>query len=79
MATDTNAYNPSLPKDGNPPEPISTTIARWNILLKIQCDDAVGVIMEHRKDLTRTRIPDEHWKAVRASEEPQGYDRKAYE
>jgi hypothetical protein len=74
-----NAYNPNLPEDGTPPEPISTTIARWNTLFKIPGDDAVDVIMEHRNNLTRTRISDEHWEAVRTSKEPQGYDREAYE
>ena len=74
-----NAYNPHLSDDGTPPEPISTTIARWNALFKIPGDDAVDVIMEHRNNLTRTRISDEHWDAVRTSKELQGYDREAYE
>jgi hypothetical protein len=74
-----NAYNPNLPEDGTLPEPISTTIARWNSLFEIPGDDAVDVIMEHRNNLTRTRISDEHWEAVRTSKEPQGYDREAYE
>ena len=73
-----NAYNPNLPEDGTPAEPISTTIARWNKLFKIPGDDAVDMIMEHRNNLARTRISDEHWEAVRASKEPQGYDREAY-
>lgn len=74
-----NAYNPNLPEDGTTPEPISTTIARWNRLFKIPGDDAVDVIMEHRNNLTRTRISDEHWEAVRTGKESQGYDREAYE
>ena len=74
-----NAYNPNLSEDGAPPEPISITIARWNTLFNIPGDDAVDMIMEHRNNLTRTRISDEHWEAVRTSKEPQGYDREAYE
>lgn len=74
-----NAYDANLPEDGTPAEPISTTIARWNKLFKIPGDDAVDMIIEHRSNLTRTRISGEHWEAVRARKEPQGYDREAYE
>lgn len=74
-----NAFNPNLPEDDTPPEPISTTISRWNNLFKIPGDDAIDRIMEHRNNLTRTRISDEHWEAVRTSKESQGYDREAYE
>lgn len=74
-----NAYNPNLPEGETPAEPISTTIARWNKLFKIPSDDAVDMVIEHRSNLTRTRISDEHWETVRASKEPQGYDREAYE
>lgn len=74
-----NAYNPNLPEDDTPPEPISTTIARWNKLFKIPGDDAIDRIMEHRNNLTRMRISDEHWEAVRTAKESQGYDREAYE
>lgn len=74
-----NAYNPNLPEDGTPPEPISATIARWNKLFKIPGDDAIDMIMEHRNNLTRTRISDDHWEAVRTGKESQGYDREAYE
>ncbi|GAB7330366.1 hypothetical protein MBLNU13_g01992t1 [Cladosporium sp. NU13] len=74
-----NAYNPNLAEDGTPPEPISTTIARWNNLFKISGDAAVDVIMKHRNNLTRTRVSDDHWEAVRTGKESQGYDREAYE
>ena len=74
-----NAYNPDLPEDGTPAEPLSTTINRWNTLFKIPGDDAIDMIMQHRNNLTRTRISEEHWEAVRTTKEPQGYDREAYE
>jgi hypothetical protein len=74
-----NAFNPSIQEDGTPPEPISTTISRWNRLFRIPGDDAIDMIMEHRNNLTRMRISDEHWEAVRTGKESQGYDREAYE
>jgi hypothetical protein len=74
-----NAFNPNLPEDGSPPEPLSTTISRWNRLFNIPGDDAIDMIMEHRNNLTRTRVSDEHWEAVRAGKESKGYDREVYE
>lgn len=74
-----NAYNPNLPSNDSPPEPISATINRWNHLFNIPRDDAVDRIMEYRQDLIRTRISDEHWEAIQAGKESQGYDREAYE
>jgi hypothetical protein len=75
-----NAYNPNLPEDdATPAEPISTTIKRWNNLFEIPSGDAVDRIMEHRNNLTRTRISDEYWETVRSTKESQGYDREAYE
>lgn len=74
-----NAYNPNLPSDDTPPEPISVTIARWNKLFSFPDDSAIDRIMEHRNNLTRTRISDEHWEAVRQSRQSEGYDREAYE
>lgn len=74
-----NAYNPDGPSTSSQSEPISATIARWNHLFNIPGDDAVERIMEHRNNLTRTRISEEHWDAVRADKEGQGYDREAYE
>lgn len=74
-----NAYNPDGPSTSSQPEPISATISRWNRLFNIPGDDAVDRIMEHRNNLTRTRVSDEHWDAVRADKEGQGYDREAYE
>lgn len=74
-----NAYNPNLPDDDNPAEPISATIARWNNLFKFADDSAIDRIMEHRNNLTRTRISDEHWEAIRQAQQSEGYDREAYE
>jgi hypothetical protein len=75
-----NAYNPNLPEDNaTPPEPISTTITRWNNPFNIPSGDAIDRIMEHRHNLTRTRVSDSHWDTVRSHKESQGYDREAYE
>lgn len=74
-----NAYNPNVPETDSPSEPISTTLTRWTKLFNLSNDDAVDRIMEHRNNLTRTRISDEHWEAIRIDKESQGYDREAYE
>lgn len=75
-----NAYNPDAENDNdNPPEPMKDTTARWQTLFKLSHDEAIDRIQEHRHNLTRTRISDEHWELVRAEQEHQGYDREAYE
>ncbi|SMQ47291.1 unnamed protein product [Zymoseptoria tritici ST99CH_3D7] len=74
-----NAFNPP-PRDGvSKPEPIRNTAARWRKLFLIPEDDVIETIMTHRSNLTRTRISDDHWEAIRAEMEAQGYDREAYE
>jgi hypothetical protein len=61
------------------PEPMKDTISRWRELFTLSDDDAIDRIQEHRNNLTRTRISDEHWELVRLEKAPQGYDREAYE
>lgn len=74
-----NATTASSEKDLKP-EPMSTTITRWQTLFDFSEDEAIDRIVSHRNDLTRTRISDAHWEdLLRAEKEPQGYDREAYE
>jgi len=75
-----NAYNPpSTSNSTTAAEPISTTMSRWHTLFNLSSDDAIDRIMEHRNNLTRPRISDDHWEAIRSSKEAEGYDREAYE
>jgi hypothetical protein len=75
-----NAYNPDdVPLTSSNAEPISTTIARWHRLFGISEDDAIDLIMAHRNNLTRIRISNDHWEAIRSTQEVIGYDREAYE
>lgn len=60
-------------------EPIKDTVARWQKLFSLPQDTAVDLIIDHRNNLTRTRISDELWETVRLEKESQGYDREAYE
>lgn len=73
-----NAFDATDSNDA-PPEPIANTMARWSKLFNLSQDDAVDRIMDHRNNLTRTRISDAHWDTVRQEKEAAGYDREAYE
>lgn len=73
-----NAFNPDVDTEAKP-EPMRETIARWHTIFKLSEDEAINRIQEHRNNLTRTRISDEHWELIRSEKEPQGYDREAYE
>ena len=72
-----NAFNPDL--DHTKPEPMSDTIARWEKLFKLSRDEATVRIMDHRNNLTRSRISDDHWDLVYHEKEAEGYDRETYE
>lgn len=74
-----NAWNPDDSSNDCQPEPIGDTIKRWHTLFNLSNDDAIDRIMEHRNNLTRPRILDDHWDAIRPSKEAEGYDREAYE
>lgn len=73
-----NAYNPAEDSESKP-EPMKTTVARWQKLFNLPQDTAVDAIMEHRNNLTRTRVSDTLWETVRPERESQGYDREAYQ
>ncbi|KAK5110832.1 hypothetical protein LTR62_005543 [Meristemomyces frigidus] len=62
-----------------PTEGIGTTMARWRKLFDMKPDDAVERIIEHRQNLTRLRVSNDHWETIRAEKENQGYDRESYE
>ena len=74
-----NAWNPDVSDENSNPEPISATMARWQKLFNISADEAIERIMDHRNNLTRTRVSDDHWDTVREEKESSGYDREAYE
>lgn len=74
-----NVTAASDPSADTTTEPIGSTMARWQRLFGLGADDAVERIQEHRQDLTRLRITDEHWEAVRTDMERQGYDEESYE
>ncbi|KAI5358346.1 hypothetical protein Slin15195_G107990 [Septoria linicola] len=80
-----NAYDPDKNNSSSenetktPVEPISATISRWAKLFHMTSADAVDRIMEHRYNITRTRVSDAHWETVQDDKESQGYDREAYE
>ncbi|KAK4541567.1 hypothetical protein LTR36_007864 [Oleoguttula mirabilis] len=74
-----NAYNPDPLDTSGKPEPISATMARWQKLFHLSPDEAVDRIMDHRNNLTRTRVSDAHWDTVRSEKEAEGYDREAFE
>lgn len=74
-----NAYNPDLETDDYPSEPISITMARWQKLFGLSESEVVDRIMDHRNNLTRTRISDTHWDTISAEKEAKGYDKEAYE
>ncbi|KAK3677552.1 hypothetical protein LTR78_002402 [Recurvomyces mirabilis] len=65
--------------EGQTAEGIGKTMARWQKLFKLEPDDAVERIMEHRQDLTRMRMSDDHWETVRNEAESHGHDRESYE
>jgi len=56
-----NAFDPDDHGNETKPEPMSTTMARWQKLFGISQDEAIDRIVENRNNLTRTRISDAHW------------------
>lgn len=74
-----NAYNPNYEDENTKHEPISATMSRWQGLFGLSADDAVERIMDHRNDLTRSRVSDDHWSTIKHEKEALGYDREAYE
>lgn len=73
-----NAFNPTADQQSGP-EPMKDTVARWQKLFNISPDDAVDRIMDHRSNLTRPRVSEDLWEAIRVEKESQGYDREAFE
>ena len=72
-----NATEDSLTSTTEEPSP--TEIARWQLLFQYSYSDAADRIKQHRSDLARTRVSDEHWSLVQEEMEADGYDRGAYE
>lgn len=74
-----NAFSPDTSDASSKPEPMSDTLSRWQNLFHLSQGEAVDRIMDHRNNLTRTRVSDAHWDIVRSEKEAEGYDREAYE
>ena len=60
-------------------EPSHDQIANWQRLFHYSYSDAIDRIQQHRSDLARMRVSDEHWGLVQVEMEANGYDREAYE
>ena len=64
---------------GKEEEPSHDQIANWQRLFHYSYSDAIDRIQQHRSDLARMRVSDEHWGLVQVEMEANGYDREAYE
>jgi len=60
-------------------EPENETIKRWQQLFQYTYAEATKHINQHRANLSRTNVSNEHWEIVRHEKEAKGYDREAYE
>ena len=54
-------------------------ITGWQQLFCCTHAEAIDRINQHRSNLSRERVSDEHWEMVRCGKEAEGYDRVAYE
>lgn len=59
--------------------PSSSQILRFRRLFHYSHSDAIEQIKQHRNDLFRPRVSDEHWDMACARMEARGYDREALE
>jgi hypothetical protein len=54
-------------------------IERWQTLFGYSSSEASNRIIQHRNDITRTRVSDALWELLKAEKVAEGYDREAYE
>ncbi|KAK5462959.1 hypothetical protein LTS15_002671 [Exophiala xenobiotica] len=54
-------------------------VQRWQILFGLTRSDSCNAIETYRGNFSRTRITDEHWNAVRSTQEAKGHNRESYE
>lgn len=54
------------------------TVKSWQERFLCSNAEASRHIIQHREDLTRVKVSDEHWKMIRSENEAEGYDREAY-
>jgi hypothetical protein len=59
--------------------PSEETVIRWVKLFGYSHAGAVKTIKQHRENISRKRVSNEHWAIEREEKEAQGYDREAYE
>lgn len=60
-------------------DPSNETIARWQQLFDYSYTKVCDAIKEHKKDVSRISVSDEHWQMIQEEQEALGYDREAYE
>lgn len=60
-------------------EPTQQAIQKWQHLFDFSEYDASAAIQDHRSNISRISVSDEHWAAIQTQQESQGYDREAYE
>src|SRR5215471_18739572 len=54
-------------------------LERWKMLFDLNTKEAENCIREHRANLTRYRISDEHWAVIRSQMITQGHNKESYE
>lgn len=55
------------------------TVSRWQSLFGYSAEEAIAHVEQHRADLTRPRVSDQHWALVHEAKEAEGHDRESYE
>jgi sulfur relay (sulfurtransferase) DsrC/TusE family protein len=72
------AFN-AVDKPDTDAKPENETIKRWQQLFQYTYAEATKHIKQHRVNLSRINVSNEHWEIVRHEKEAKGYDREAYE
>ena len=61
------------------PGPSDAMVIQWQNLFQRTHAETVSAIQQHRNNLSRKRVSDEHWEIVGCAKEADGYDREACE
>ena len=61
------------------PGPSDAMVIQWQNLFQHTHAETVSAIQQHRNNLSRKRVSDEHWEIVGCAKEADGYDREACE
>lgn len=60
-------------------EPSNEMIEKWQRLFNYSYIEASDALKDHRTNISRVGVTDEHWQMIREEQEALGYDREAYE